>query len=95
MLTEHAELHVRAGQEAAFAAMMMAEARPLLLALPGVLSVRLGRGVEHPQKFMLIIEWAEMAAHDAFGGTDAQSRFRALLSPYVTGGAMEHFEIDP
>ena len=95
MLTERAELLIRSGREEAFAATMAAEGKPLLLGVPGVLSARLGRGVENRQKFMLLVEWTEMAAHEAFSGTDAQSRLRALMSPFTEGGAMEHFEIQP
>jgi quinol monooxygenase YgiN len=51
--------------------------------------------VENPQKFILLVEWTEMAAHDAFNGTDEQSRLRALMGPHTEGGAMEHFEIEP
>lgn len=73
---------------------MAAEGKPLLRAVPGVLSVRLGRGVENPQKFMLLVDWTEKTAHDAFGGTDAQSRLRTLMGAFAVGGAMEHFEIE-
>lgn len=95
ILTERAELLVRAGHEDAFAAMVAEEAKPLLLAVPGVHQVRLGRGVEHPDKFMLLVEWSDMAAHQAFVGTAAQTRLRELLAPHTVGGAMEHFEIEP
>ena len=95
MLTERAELLVRAGEEEAFAAMVAADVKPLLLGVPGILSVRLGRGVENPQKFIMLNEWSELAAHDAFNGSAAQTLLRSLLSTFTIYGAMEHFVIEP
>src|SRR3546814_2166641 len=38
----------------------------VLRSVPGVESVRMGRGVENPGKFMLLVEWRSLDAHAAF-----------------------------
>ena len=81
----------REGLEQEFSTAMANRGLALLGGVPGVRSVRMGRGVENPQKFMLLVEWATMDAHTAFKGTAAMNEFRALLKPFSTAGAMEHF----
>ena len=94
MLFERSELVIREGKEDEFASMMAERGLPLLAALPAVHAAKLGRGVENPGKFMLLIHWDDMDAHQAFTKAEAYPRFRALLTPYVVSGSMEHFEID-
>jgi quinol monooxygenase YgiN len=66
----------------------------LLTSTPGVISVKLGRGVENPSKFLLLLEWANMDAHLAFNKAPACTELRALIGRFSQGGSMEHFEID-
>jgi heme-degrading monooxygenase HmoA len=94
MLVERAELTIRAGMEQEFATAMSERGLPLLLAVAGVKRARLGRGVEHPEKFMLLVEWASMDAHQAFPTAPNYAPFRAVIRPYSIGGAMEHFQFD-
>ena len=93
MLVERAEVTVREGSEDAFAAVMHERGVPLIAAVDGVRSVRFGRGVENPQKFMLLVEWQAMDAHIAFTQTPAFGELREIMMPFSTGGAMEHFTI--
>jgi quinol monooxygenase YgiN len=93
MVTEIATLTVAEGNEAAFAAVMDETGCPALRALPGVLSLRFGRGVENPTKFGLIIEWESVEAHNAATATATFKTFRDAIKPYTIGGAMEHFAL--
>lgn len=93
MLLERSELMIREGQEEAFAAVMRDEALEMLRAVPGVGSVRFGRGVESPDKFILLVEWENMDAHAAFKGSDVYRPFIQLFAPFSQGGAMEHFDM--
>ena len=93
MLLERAYIDVREGEEEAFAAMMKDRAGPLLAGTPGVRSVRWGRGVESPGKFMLLVEWENMAAHEAYSRSEGSGELRKLLGTHAVGGAMEHFEM--
>ena len=91
MLVERSDLLVKEGMEEEFATTMRERGNPLLASFPGVLSVSIGRGVENPDKFMLLVEWDSMDAHDAFRNHPNYGPFREILAPYVKGGAMEHF----
>lgn len=94
MLLERAELQIREGMEQEFSAAMTDKGLELLTRVPGVRSVQLGRGVEHPQKFMLLVEWDAMESHVAFTKGPAMAEFRSLLEPFSIGGAMEHFKMN-
>ncbi len=93
MLTERAEMLIKPGCEDDFAAAMRERGIPLLAAVPGVKSVRLGRGVENPDKFILLVEWESMDAHTAFKSAPSNAQLRQVIGPHSRGGAMEHFEI--
>lgn len=93
MLVERSELTVKPGAEDAFHQTLTEKGVPLLQSVDGVLLVQLGRGVENPSKFILLVGWRSMEAHTAYGGTPKSIELRGLMTPYVTGGAMEHFEM--
>jgi len=93
MLLERAELLAREGAETAMLEMMTDRGVSLLTAVPGVRAVTLGRGVENPDKFLLLVEWESLAAHEAFSRSPVSDVFRALITPLSRGGAMEHFEM--
>ena len=93
MLLERAELQIKQGLEEQFAAAMDERGKKLLAGVPGVKSVKLGRGVENPDKFMLLVEWDSMDAHTAFTKNPACIAFRELVGPFSKGGAMEHFQM--
>ena len=93
MLLERTELLIKDGHEAAFEAAMKAEGIALLGSVPGIVSVNLGRGVENPAKFMLLVEWKHMDAHVAYNKTPVSGAIRALILPFSKGGSMEHFEM--
>lgn len=91
MLLERSELSIKKGLEEEFAAAMAESGIPLLASLPGVESVSMGRGVENPDKFLLLVEWATMDAHTAFTKAPTFPAFLEIIRPYSQGGAMEHF----
>jgi heme-degrading monooxygenase HmoA len=94
MLVERSELFIKEGMEEEFAAAMRERGTPLLAGIPGVRAVSMGRGVENPDKFILMIEWESMAAHDAFRDHPDYGPFRQVLAPFVKGGSMEHFNME-
>ena len=93
MLLERAELLIKAGSEKDFAAAMNERGIALLASVPGVKSVNFGRGVENPDKFMLLVEWESMDAHAAFPNAPVYPEFRELIRPHSKGGSMEHFDM--
>lgn len=94
MILERAEFPVKEGQAEAFAAMMEDEGLTILTAADGCQSARLGRGIERPDIFILLLEWASVEHHIALTKTTAFDRFRKLAGPFFAGPSnMEHFEI--
>lgn len=93
MLLEISTITVRAGHEEAFAETMERQAMPILRKVPGLISTKYGRGVEHPEKFAILAEWESMAAHAAFRELPIYPEFGQLFLPHTLGAAMEHFEM--
>jgi heme-degrading monooxygenase HmoA len=93
MLLERAELLIKEGQEEAFSSEMKNRGIQMLASFPGVISVNLGRGVENPGKFMLLVEWESMEAHGAYHKSPLCGEFRVLIGPFSKGGSMEHFRM--
>lgn len=93
MLVERSEFTVKDGVEAEFHGGLTGKIIPLLKNVEGVISVQLGKGIENPTKFMLLVGWTSMQAHAAYGGTPVSLEVRQIMGPFLTGGAMEHFEM--
>ncbi len=93
MITEHALLPVRAGQEDAFLA-AMEEAKSIIAASPGFVSLRVSRCVERPSCFLLLVEWETLADHtEGFRGSAAYAEWKAALHHfYDPFPVVEHFE---
>jgi len=76
---EHALLPVRAGSEAGFEA-AVAEAKPLIAASPGFISLEIRRPTGTGQPYLLLVEWRSIEDHrDGFRQSDRYQQWRALL----------------
>jgi len=76
----------------AFAAAFL-EARQILAGTPGCRSVRMTRGVESANRFVLLVEWDDVDAHlRNFRETDRFTRWRAAIGPwFAEPPRVEHF----
>ncbi|MDG4771733.1 MULTISPECIES: antibiotic biosynthesis monooxygenase family protein [Micromonosporaceae] len=92
MVLEIALVDVQPGREADFAA-AYAAGRHLLATTDGCRSVRMTRGVESPSRFVLLVEWDSVDAHEQnFRATDRYLRWRELIGPYFAAPpVVEHF----
>lgn len=93
MILEAAILNVREGQEMAFEAAMR-EARPLIEAAPGFVTMQLRRCLETPNRYLLLVTWKRLEDHTVgFRQSDRYKKWRALLhhfyEPFPT---VEHFD---
>lgn len=78
-ILEHALLHVRCGEGAAFEA-AMASARPLIAASPGFGGIEVRPPIEEGDPYLLLVYWDSVAAHrDGFRQSDRYDDWRALL----------------
>ncbi len=92
MILEHAILDVKPGLAAEFEA-AMTEALPLISASPGFGGIEVRRCVESPDRYVLLVKWESVEAHDpGFRGSDRYPRWKELLhrfyDPFPT---VEHY----
>jgi heme-degrading monooxygenase HmoA len=82
VVLEIAVIEVTPGQEDAFVAAYH-RVRPEVAGAPGCRSVRMTRGVESPSRFVLLVEWDSVEAHEqGFRATERFPRWRAGIGPY-------------
>ena len=82
MVLEVGDIEVIAGREERFLAAYLT-VRDVLAGTPGCRTVRMTRGVESPTRFVLLVEWDNLDAHENnFRGTDRFTRWRAAIGPY-------------
>lgn len=93
MLLERAEIQVKSGMENDFAEALSTRGLALLGGQEGVRWANLGRGIESPRKFLLLVAWESLEAHAAYQASAARQEFLKLIGAYVEGGAMEHFRM--
>ena len=84
MVIERAELPIMAGREREFE-QVFARARRHLEEAQGCRHVSLARGVETPSKYLLLIHWQTLEAHQAFTSTPGFETFKALAGPFFSG----------
>jgi heme-degrading monooxygenase HmoA len=93
VILEHAVLDVVPGQEDAFHE-AFAVAKDLISAATGFRSLRLGRCVEAPNRYVLLVEWERLEDHMVgFRGSAPYQEWRALLHHfYDPFPHVEHYE---
>ena len=82
MVLEHAVITVKPGTSSAFEGAMV-KARPVIAACPGFVSLALHRGVESPDRYLLLVEWETLEDHMVgFRESEAFREWRSLIGPY-------------
>ena len=92
MVLEVALIDITPGQEAAFASAYR-QAHIILAGTPGCRSIRMTQGIESPSRFVLLVEWDSVDAHqDNFRATVRFAQWRGLIGPYFAAPPLvEHF----
>jgi heme-degrading monooxygenase HmoA len=92
MVLERALIQVVAGQELEFERSLI-EAREVIAKAAGFRSIRVLRGIESPQVYLLLIEWDSLEAHtEGFRGSQLFVQWRALIGPHFDGTPqVEHY----
>ncbi len=91
MVIERAELFVTPGQEPSFER-AIGGARALLAGAEGCRSVTVGRGIESPSKYILLLAWNSLDDHAAFTQTPEFELFRDLVRSFLAARpSVEHF----
>ena len=82
MVLEHAVITVRPGSADEFEAALF-QARAIIAASPGFLSLELHRGVEAPDRYVLLVGWEHLDDHMVrFRESEAFVRWRELIGPF-------------
>ena len=72
----------------------MTEAKGIIAAMPGFISMFVSRCMERPSTYLLIVEWERLEDHvDGFRRSDQYQVWRCLLHEfYEPFPVVEHFE---
>jgi heme-degrading monooxygenase HmoA len=93
MVLEVAIIDVQDGAELAFVDAYRG-VRQVLAGTPGCRSVRMTHGVETPTRFVLLVEWDSVEAHNEnFRTSERFTQWRAAIGPHFAHPPhVEHFE---
>ncbi|CAN5920901.1 antibiotic biosynthesis monooxygenase [soil metagenome] len=92
MTLEIALIDVAEGSEDAFID-AFGHGREVIAAADGCHSVRMTRGVESPSRFVLLVEWESVGAHDAFRASERFGEWRGHVGPHFAAPpVVEHFD---
>ena len=81
-VTEIADLQIVAGSEADFVAAYKA-ARSVLTSTPGCRSARMTQCIETPTRFVLVVEWDSVEAHEQnFRASERFAQWRGAVGPF-------------
>lgn len=82
MVLEHAVITVRPGTTADFEGALH-RARSVIAGSHGFVSLALHRGVETPDRYLLLVEWETLEDHTVgFRQSEAFVEWRSLIGPY-------------
>lgn len=63
-----------------------------LASSPGLRSIRMTHGIERPSRFVLLVEWDSVEAHQAFRDSERFAVWRSGIGPYFDGAPLvEHY----
>ena len=91
MVLEVAIIDVIDGAQQEFSA-AYEQGRELVAVTPGCRSMRMTQGIETPTRFVLLVEWDSVEAHEVFRDSERFGQWRALIGPHFAGPPqVEHF----
>ena len=95
MILEIAEIRIRPGMNAEFDAAIARGLSTVVSRCEGYRSHRVVKGIESPERYMLMIWWETLEAHtETFRGGPLFSQWRAIVSPFFASPpAVEHFQL--
>jgi heme-degrading monooxygenase HmoA len=93
MILEHADIRIQPGQQAAFEEAIQRGISSVIARAQGFISAKVQRGIESPDRYLLLIEWASLEAHTVhFRGGELFPQWRAIVGPFFAEPPkVEHF----
>ena len=82
MILEIAQIEIKAGSAQDFAT-AVTQARPIFEAAPGFIKLALQHCVEHPSRYLLLVQWASLEDHtEGFQKSEGFQQWRALVGHF-------------
>lgn len=95
MILEVADIRIPAGKQAEFDAAIERGVETVISKAQGFCGYKVNRGVESPERYLLMIYWATLEDHTvAFRQGPLFPEWRAIVGPYFAQPpVVEHFEL--
>lgn len=95
MILEIADIRIKPGMQAEFEAAIEKGISEVVPKAKGFMGYKLNKGVESPERYVLMIFWNTLENHTVdFRQSAAFQEWRALVGPYFAGPPLvEHFEL--
>ena len=95
MILEVADIRIPAGKQAEFDAAIQRGVETVISKAQGFCGYKVNRGVESPERYLLMIYWATLEDHTvAFRQGPLFPEWRAIVGPFFAQPpAVEHFEL--
>lgn len=95
MILELADIRIQPGRQADFDAALQRGLNEVIAQAQGFRGFKINRGVEHPERYLLMIFWDTLEDHTVhFRGGPLFPAWRAIVGPFFDGPAVvEHFTL--
>lgn len=95
MILEIADIRIHPGQQAAFDEAIQHGLRTVIAQAKGYRGFKVNRGVENPERYVLMIYWETLEDHTVgFRESPAFADWRAIVGPFFAAPPqVEHFEL--
>lgn len=93
MILEHADIRIRPGQQAEFEAAIAHGVETVIARATGFRGYRIERGIESPERYLLMISWETLEHHTVdFRTGPLFAQWRAIVGPFFAlPPVVEHF----
>ncbi|WIT12854.1 antibiotic biosynthesis monooxygenase [Paucibacter sediminis] len=93
MILELADIRIQPGQQAAFEEALHRGVQSVISRAQGFVGYRLRKGLESPERYLLLIEWATLEDHTVhFRGGPLFAEWRAIVGGFFASPPqVEHF----
>jgi heme-degrading monooxygenase HmoA len=95
MILELADIRIAPGRQAEFDAAIVRGVTTVISQAPGFMGYKVNKGVESPERYLLMIFWATLENHTVdFRGGPLFAQWRAIVGPFfVVPPVVEHFTL--
>ena len=95
MVLEVADIHIPPGRNAEFEEAIARGVRTVVAKAAGMRSYQVHKGIESPERYVLLIEWDTLEAHTVgFRESPLFAEWRAIVGPFFAKPpVVEHFNL--